>query len=69
MDEEFLEEHPINSSKNLTEIPSKSTKDSNNENEYWITIFGFPTDQQNNVLDLFSKHGDIVSQKVYYFNF
>lgn len=67
MDEEFLEEHSINSSKNLIEIPSKSTKDSNNETEYWITIFGFPTDQRNNVLDLFSKHGDIVSQKVDYF--
>jgi hypothetical protein len=31
---------------------------------YWVTIFGFPPEKCKGILELFSRHGDIVSKKV-----
>jgi hypothetical protein len=33
------------------------------DGDYWVTVFGFPSDQLDFVLDLFSKHGNIVNHK------
>lgn len=35
-----------------------------NERDFWITVFGFPLTQKDNILELFSKHGDIMDNKV-----
>ncbi|KAI3411984.1 hypothetical protein GPALN_002038 [Globodera pallida] len=37
--------------------------DDEEENCYWVTVFGFSTDQLQHILELFSRHGHIMAQK------
>lgn len=34
------------------------------ENIYWVTVFGFGPEQTEHIIELFSRHGDIMAQKV-----
>lgn len=34
------------------------------DNLYWVTVFGFASNQLQQILELFSKHGDIMAHKV-----
>lgn len=77
MDDDYLDSSlnipsVMNSSKNLTALSSTSNtinlNNATNERDYWITVFGFPNEQHNNILELFSKHGDIVTHKVNFLN-
>jgi hypothetical protein len=56
------------SSQVLEELTNNySTNGDNADKEtYWVTIFGFPPGKQRDILELFSRHGDIVAKKVIY---
>lgn len=34
------------------------------DTDYWITVSGFPPDKLDFILDLFSRHGNVVAHKV-----
>jgi len=42
---------------------AETSTTSQSDKDFWVTIFGFPQDQISEILELFSKHGNIVSQK------
>lgn len=47
----------------VSETVGKSPDSSNsesNEDDYWVTVFGFDKNQKNDVLELFGRHGNIV---------
>jgi hypothetical protein len=40
--------------------------DEEEEDIYWVTVFGFQPAQRDDILELFSRHGDIMAQKVFF---
>lgn len=46
-----------------TEIQLDEANDEREEDLYWVTIFGFQRDQREALLELFSRHGDIMTEK------
>ena len=37
----------------------------NSDGDHWVTVFGFTVDQRDDILELFSLHGDVMAQRVY----
>ena len=50
----------------MCEIDSEETCNGIDGEFHWVTVFGFTPDYRDDVLELFSRHGDIMAQRVFF---
>lgn len=47
-----------------TELVQLEEENGEDDEIYWVTVFGFQSEQNGEILELFSRHGDIMAQKI-----